>query len=68
MKRDTFAHGVEPGGLYNTNEIKILICYMLAGAGEPMPRQTVLDIIYGNGWQTCSRRAPRLTSLSGTTI
>jgi hypothetical protein len=49
MKRDTFAHGVEPGGLYNTNEIKILICYMLAGAGEPMPRQTVLDIIYGNG-------------------
>ena len=35
--------------MYNTNEIKILICYMLAGAGEPMPRQTVLDIIYGNG-------------------
>ena len=49
MKHDAFADGVEPGGLYNNQEIKILICYMLMGAGEPMPRQAVLDIIAGNG-------------------
>jgi hypothetical protein len=49
MKHDAFADGVEPGGLYNSHEIKILICYMLLGAGEPMHRQTVLDIIAGNG-------------------
>ncbi len=49
MMHDAFSDGVEPGGLYNSNEIKILICYMLMGAGEPMPRQAVMDIIYGNG-------------------
>ena len=49
MMHDVFAAGVEPGGLYNSQEIKILICYMLMGAGEPMPRQAVLDIIAGNG-------------------
>ncbi|NLN82683.1 MAG: DUF4364 family protein [Clostridiales bacterium] len=49
MKHEAFADGVEPGGLYNSQEIKILICYMLSGAGEPMPRQSVLDIIAGNG-------------------
>lgn len=49
MKHDTFEAGVEPGGLYNSQEIKILVCYMLMGVGEPMPRQAVLDIISGNG-------------------
>ena len=49
MIHDTFPDGVEPGGLYNSQEIKILICYMLMGTGEPMPRQTVLEIISGNG-------------------
>lgn len=49
MKHDAFTRGVEPGGLYNSHEIKILVCYMLNGAGEPMPRQAVLEIIAGNG-------------------
>ncbi|HJD23740.1 MAG TPA: DUF4364 family protein [Firmicutes bacterium] len=44
-----FSDGVEPGGLRTSQEIKILVCYMLMGAGEPMPRQAVLDIISGNG-------------------
>ena len=47
--QDAFSAGVEPGGLYSSQEIKILICYMLAGAGEPMQRQSVVDIIAGNG-------------------
>ena len=47
MNNDAFSAGVEPGGLYSSQEIKILICYMLNGAGEPMPRQAVLDIIAG---------------------
>lgn len=49
MFQDAFSDGVEPGGLYNSQEIKILICYMLKGVGEPMPRQNVIDIIVGNG-------------------
>ena len=46
---DIFSDGVEPGGLRTSQEIKILVCYMLLGVGEPMPRQAVLDIIAGNG-------------------
>ena len=49
VMQDTFASGVEPGGLYSSQEIKILICYMLLGAGEPMRREPVLDIIAGGG-------------------
>ncbi|HIW73119.1 MAG TPA: DUF4364 family protein [Firmicutes bacterium] len=44
-----FSDGVEPGGLRTSQEIKILVCYMLLGAGEAMPRQAVLEIISGNG-------------------
>ena len=46
---DTFDAGVEPGGLRSAHEIKILICYLLIGAGEPMPRADVLDVICGGG-------------------
>ncbi len=49
MIHDAFSAGVEPGGLYSSQEIKILICYMLAGAGEPMPREAVLEILSGGG-------------------
>ena len=49
MQHDAFSAGVEPGGLHSRHEIKILICYMLIAAGEPMPRGDVLDIICGGG-------------------
>lgn len=49
MIQDAFSAGVEPGGLYSSQEIKILLCYMLMGAGEPMQRQAVLDIVSGGG-------------------
>ncbi len=45
----SFSAGVEPGGLYSPEEIKILICYLLMGVGEPLPRQMVVEIIAGNG-------------------
>ena len=47
--QDAFSAGVEPGGLYSSQEIKILICYMLLGVGEPMERQMVTELIAGNG-------------------
>lgn len=49
MNHDAFSAGVEPGGLYTSQEIKILICYMLLGVGEPMERQMVTELIAGNG-------------------
>ena len=47
--QDAFSAGVEPGCLYTSQEIKILICYMLLGVGEPMERQMVTELIAGNG-------------------
>ena len=49
MERDAFSAGVEPGGLHSHHEIKILICYMLSGVHEPLPRTAVLDILSGGG-------------------
>ena len=49
MNHDAFSAVVEPGGLYSSQEIKILICYMLAGVDEPLPRQSVLEILTAGG-------------------
>ncbi len=46
---EAFSAGVEPGGLYNSQEIKILICYMLYSVNQPMLRDDVLDIILTGG-------------------
>ncbi len=44
---DAFPDGVKPGGLYSSQDIKILICYMLMGVEQPMPRQAVVEILSG---------------------
>ena len=49
MRNDAFSAGVEPGGLHSHQEIKILVCYMLSGVHEPLPRGAVLDILSGGG-------------------
>ena len=49
MIRDAFDAGVEPGGLHSQHEIKILICYMLAGVREPMPRSAIPQILCEQG-------------------
>lgn len=45
---DAFSAGVEPGGLRSTEEIKILLCYMLHTVQQPMARADVTDILVGN--------------------
>lgn len=49
MANDVFFAGVEPGGLYTSQEIKILICYMLDSVGEPLPMRTITDVLAGRG-------------------
>lgn len=49
MIRDAFDAGVEPGGLHSNREIKLLICYMLAGVCEPMSRESIVTVLCGNG-------------------
>ena len=49
MYFDAFSAGVEPGGLRNTKEIGILICYMLTYIGKPYPMDDIIAIIQTNG-------------------
>lgn len=46
---DTFAAGVRPGGLRSAEEIKILLCYILHSVGQPLPRDSVTEIITADG-------------------
>jgi len=47
--QDAFTAGVEPGGLNNTQEIRILLCYMLHTLAQPIKRDDLLDILLGRG-------------------
>lgn len=47
MERDAFTGGVEPGGLWNKNDIRILLCYVLASVGAPLSRESIGEIIQG---------------------
>ena len=49
MEHDAFTSGVAPGGLLNSREIRILVCYMLSGVDEPMERKDVVEIIFAEG-------------------
>ncbi len=49
MIHDAFSAGVEPGGLYSGDEIKVLICYLLMHVSEPLNRDIVSDVVVGGG-------------------
>ncbi len=49
MDHDAFTSGVLPGGLLNSREIRVLVCYMLSSVDEPMDRQSVVEIIFSEG-------------------
>lgn len=49
MKQDAFSAGVEPGGLWNKNDIRILLCYILASVQAPLARQDLTHIIQEKG-------------------
>ncbi len=42
---DAFNAGVEPGGLRSKNDIRILICYMLASVDSPLSSKDITDIL-----------------------
>ena len=49
MKQDAFSAGVEPGGLWHKNDIRILLCYILTSVGAPLSRQDLSSIIQEKG-------------------
>ncbi|WP_101698149.1 DUF4364 family protein [Clostridium minihomine] len=49
MKFDAFSAGIEPGGLRNTKEIRILICYLLVSVNTPFRKEDIIEILQENG-------------------
>ncbi len=47
MRQDAFTEGVEPGGLWNKNDIRILLCYILASVNGPLSREDISQIVQG---------------------
>ncbi len=45
MDQDAFTGGVEPGGLWNRNDIRILLCYILNSAGAPLSLEDLERIL-----------------------
>lgn len=45
MEYDTFTAGVGPGGLRTKNDIRVLLCYLLASVGAPLPQEDILSIL-----------------------
>ena len=49
MEKNAFTAGVVPGGLTTSKEIKILICYLLSVAGEPVGHTLILYALSKEG-------------------
>lgn len=46
---DAFSSGVETGGLFHTNEIKILICYLLRKIDAPLSSEQIREVLVSEG-------------------
>ena len=49
MEKDASGAGVSRGGLFNTAEIKILICYILNAINEPVPVDMLANVLHYEG-------------------
>ncbi len=49
MNFDAFSEGIEPGGLRNTKDIGILICYMMTYIAHPFTKDDIVSIVQSNG-------------------
>ena len=66
MEKDAASAGVAPvGGLFNTAEIKILICYILAAIGEPVPGQSLANLLHYEGIANYFEVTDAIASLAG---
>lgn len=50
MELDAFTGGVTPDGLKSKNDIRILICYLLKGAGRPISREALANMCFEHGF------------------
>lgn len=63
MSNNTFSEGVEPGGLHDRNDIRLLLCYLLAQVDAPLTTNTVLSVIQNSGMANYFEAAAALDDL-----
>lgn len=63
MDYNAFSAGVEPGGLRNTKDIGILICYILDYINRPFQQDDLIDIIQENGFANYFEATSALSEL-----
>ena len=63
MERDAVSAGVNPGGLFNSAEIKILVCYILSNIDEPVPGQMLANVLHYEGIANCFEVNEAIASL-----
>lgn len=49
MAYEAMDAGIEPGGLRDINEVKILLCYLLKNAGKPLTLDSLNEILQKDG-------------------
>lgn len=49
MNQDALTGGVEPGGLWSQNDIRILLCYILSSVDAPLSGEDLSKITQGKG-------------------
>lgn len=49
MEFDALTAGIQPGGLVNRTEIRILICYILKSIAEPIPAEPLKELLHFGG-------------------
>lgn len=63
MDNNAFDAGIEPGGLRNQGDIKLLLCYLLLSVGTPLHRQLINDVMQENGLANYFEVNSAITSL-----
>ena len=63
MDKDAFTGGVDPGGLWTKNDIRILLCYILDSVDAPLSAGDISGIIQGKALANYFETGDALTEL-----
>lgn len=66
MSYNAFVGGIQPGGLTNDFEVKILVCYLMDKLGVPMSFEQLNEILLGTGFVNYFEFAEAVSELSRT--
>ncbi|MDE6838602.1 MAG: DUF4364 family protein [Acutalibacter sp.] len=63
MSQNAFTGGVDPGGLWTQNDVRILICYILASVNAPLSEEDIRGVIQGRALANYFETADALAAL-----